>query len=76
MATGNGYNRKELKNQMEQLENQFAGMGQSKEKGGHETGQTFAEQEQVKQNTFEKQTDTYYDARLYETNEPRHRVPN
>lgn len=76
MATGNGYNRKEFKNQMEQLENQFAGMGQSKEKEGHETGKRFAEQEQVKQNTFEKQTDTYYDARLYETNEPQHRVPN
>lgn len=76
MATGNGYDRKEFKNQMEQLEKQFAGLGQSEEKEGHETGQKFSEQEQVKQNTFEKQTDTYYDARLYETNEPRHRVPN
>lgn len=51
-------------------------MGQSEEKEGHETGQKISEKEQIKQNTFEKQTDTYYDARLYETNVPRHRVPN
>lgn len=38
MATGNGYDRKEFKNQMEKLEKQLAGFGQSREKEWHETG--------------------------------------
>lgn len=72
MATGDGFDKKEFKNQMEQLEEQFAGLDQSKENKGQETCKKSLEKENVKQNTFE----TYYDARLYETREPRHRVPN
>lgn len=66
MATRNGYDRKGFKYQMEQQEQQFAGLDQSKENEGRK----FSEKEQV------KQTETYYDARYYRTNEPRHRVPN
>ena len=72
MATGDGFDKKEFKNQMEQLEKQFAGLGQNKENKGQETGQKSPEKEQIKQNTFE----TYHDARPYETRETRHRVPD
>lgn len=72
MATGDGFDKKEFKNQMEQLEKQFAGLGQNNENKGQETGQKSPEKEQIKQNTFE----TYHDARPYETRETRHRVPD
>lgn len=39
MATGDGFDKKEFKNQMEQLEQRFAGLGHSKENKGQETGQ-------------------------------------
>lgn len=43
MSSGNGYDRKEFKNQIEQLEKQFEGLGHSEEKEEHKTGQTFSE---------------------------------
>lgn len=52
MATGNGYERKEFKNQMEQLEKQFAGLGQSEEKEGHETGKKISEKRTDKTKHF------------------------
>lgn len=59
---------------MEKLEQQFAGLYQSKENNGHETDKNSSEKEQINQNIFETITETYHDARLYEIPEPRHRV--
>lgn len=47
MATSDGFNRKEFRNQMEELEHWFEGLDQSKETKGQVTGQKFLEKDKT-----------------------------
>lgn len=76
MATGNGFDKKEFQRQMEQLEEQFSGMGHDKDKQEQDKHQKPPEQEQIKRNFSETTFETYHDARSNGIHEPRRRVLN
>lgn len=61
MATGNGFDKKEFQRQMEQLEEQFSGMGHDKDKQEQDKHQKPPEQEQIKRNLSETTFETYHD---------------